>query len=481
MHKNNPFNAKLGLVLLLWPLTLLATETENKFAWQWPLIATEANAGAYQVTLDASVYQAVHWPDWRDIQVLDADNQPVPAALYPASKPQAQTASQFVDLPWFVLPTQTRTATDLNVVVKRDTDGRVITINNSPTNTPLISYSPSWLIDSGSHSGQLRALEVEWSDPEAVLDVGYKLEASDDLRQWQVVVAEVRLLQLRNDEKQLRNNRITFNTQRRYLRLVPLQRNVAVPALHTLRGEIVQQTVEAANWHWLELAAEADHEPGSFEYRVTGRFPIQQLDLIMPTNSTAIWQVFSLEEEKSNDPSVRITHWIMRSNLWPTYRINGKSALAQTSISPPLDLGQTFSSQQWRLQPTSQTVLSAAPTLRLGWKPGRVVFLAQGRAPYTLVAGSATVQTKPNPQALEPMLTALRQHNDPHWQPADAALGKPVLRAGDSAYELPPAEFNWNKLLLWVVLISGVLIVGQLATNLLRRIPAAETTKKDET
>jgi len=473
MHKHNRFKSKWLFVVLLWPLLLLSTEIDTEFAWQWPLVLTEPNAGAYQVTLDASVYQAVHWPDWRDIQVLDADNKPMPTALYPASKPQAQTASQFVDLPWFVLPTQTRTATDLNVVVKRDTHGRVITINDSPTNTPPANHSPSWLIDSGSHSGQLRALEVEWSDPEAILDVGYRLEASDDLRQWQVVAAEVRLLQLRNDEKQLRNNRITFTTQRRYLRLVPLQRNVPVPALGALRGEIVQQAVEPTHWHWLELAAEADHEPGRFEYRLNGRFPVQQLDVIMPANSTAIWQVFSLEEDLANTTATTVGwHWIMRSNSWPTYRINGKNALAQTSISPPLDLGQTLSSQLWGLQPVSQTALPAAPTLRLGWQAGRVLFLAQGRAPYTLVAGSATMQTKPNQHALEPMLAALRQHNAPNWQPAQAALAKAQVRAGDSAYQLPPAEFNWNKLLLWIVLISGVLIVAQFATHLLRRMPA---------
>jgi len=483
MHRNSRFSYGLLGALLLWPLSLLATDTHNVFAWQWPLVLAEPNAGAYQVTLDASVYQAAYWPDWRDIQVVDADNQLVPAAVYLASKPQPQTDSQLIELPWFVLPTQAQSATDLNIMVKRDGDGRVITINDSSSTSQTMS-SPAWLIDSGNQSGQLRALVVEWSDPEAVLDVGYRLEASDDLRQWQVLVSEVRLLQLHNDEKQLRNNRIAFNTQQRYLRLVPLQHNVAVPALQHLRAEIVLKTVAQATWHWLELTAQADHEPGGFEYRTTGRFPIQRLDLIMPVNSTATWQVFSLEEEKSSHPNERGVSWIMRSKRWDTWWINGKDATMPVQTSPPLDLGQTLMSQQWRLEPVSPTALPQAPTLRLGWQPGSVLFLAQGRAPYTLVAGNASIHTKPNQPALEPMLAALRQHNDPHWQPSVATLGKAVVRAGDNAYYIAPELPDRNKILLkwllWGVLISGVLIVGQFAINLLRRMPAAETAKKDE-
>jgi len=485
MYKNSWLPYKLMGVLLLWPWMILAAD--NDFAWQWPLTLAEANAGAYQVTLDTSVYQAAYWPDWRDIQVLDADNQIIPAVLYPANAPQTQTSSQEVDLPWFVLPTHATTSTDLSVVVKRDNNGSVITINDSAVTLPTHNNSPSWLIDSGTHSGQLRALSVEWKDAQAVLDAGYRLETSADLRQWRVLVPEVRLLQLHNDTEQLRNNRITFNTAQRYLRLVPLQSNVPVPTLHRLRGEVVQKSIAdtGATWHWLELTAQAEHESGGFEYRTSGRFPIQRLDLIMPVNSTATWWVFSHEEEETHDPLVHASSWVMRNSNWFTMHINGKNADAPVQTSPPLDLGQTLSSQQWRLQPISPAALPAAPTLRLGWQAGHVIFLAQGRAPYLLVAGSADGMAKPNHnRTLEPMLAALRQHHNGQWQPATATLGEAVLRAGDSAYFVAPVKPDRQKvllkLLLWGVLISGVLIVVQFATNLLRRLPKPPPDHKDD-
>jgi len=483
MHRSSQLIYTLFLVLLLWPFILLATD--NEFAWQWPLVLSEPHAGAYQVTLDASVYQAVYWHDWRDIQVVDADNQPVLSALYPASSPKQQLSSQFVDLPWFVLPTQAQAITDLNVIIKRDTDGSIITINDSNA-TGHTASSPSWLIDSGSYRGQLRALSVEWDDTDAIVDAGYRLEASEDLRQWQVLIPEVRLLQLHNAQEHLRHHRIAFNTPQRYLRLVPLQRNVTVPALHAVRGEVVREEMaEEATWHWLDLAAQGEHEPGGFEYRTAGRFPVQRLDLVIPANHIASWRVFSLEEEEIDDPSVRSSHWIMRHKVWHTWLINGKSALEPVDKTPPLNLGEILSSQQWRLEPIqSQTLPNTPPQLRLGWQAGKVIFLAQGRAPYTLVAGSAHSGKSPGYSTLEPMLEALRQHNDgQQWQPAMATLGEATLRAGDSAYYIAPPEPDTNKVLLkwllWGVLISGVLIVAQLATHLLRRLPKAPTPTDD--
>ena len=62
------------LVLALLPL---GTQASADFARQWPLQLSRPDAGAYRVPLDASVYQAAHWRDLRDVRVLDADGKPV--------------------------------------------------------------------------------------------------------------------------------------------------------------------------------------------------------------------------------------------------------------------------------------------------------------------------------------------------------------------------------------------------------------------
>ena len=70
------------LVLALLPL---GTQASADFARQWPLQLSRPDAGAYRVPLDASVYQAAHWRDLRDVRVLDADGKPVASAVYPAA------------------------------------------------------------------------------------------------------------------------------------------------------------------------------------------------------------------------------------------------------------------------------------------------------------------------------------------------------------------------------------------------------------
>ena len=76
------------LVLALLPL---GTQASADFARQWPLQLSRPDAGAYRVPLDASVYQAAHWRDLRDVRVLDADGKPLDGAaieLEAAEPPQ---------------------------------------------------------------------------------------------------------------------------------------------------------------------------------------------------------------------------------------------------------------------------------------------------------------------------------------------------------------------------------------------------------
>jgi len=109
-----------------------------------------------------------------------------------------------------------------------------------------------------------------------------------------------------------------------------------------------------------------------------------------------------------------------------------------------------------------------APVLRLGWRPGRLVFLAQGRAPYQLVAGNARAEED---HAHGVGVMALRGDaiaNRKPWQPGQARLGERELRAGGDAYQLPTVPRDWKTWILWAVLILGSAIVVWLAMSVLR-------------
>ena len=447
------------LWLALLPMTVQAA---NDFARQWPLQLSQPDAGAYRVPLDASVYAAAHWRDLRDVRVIDADGKPVASAVYAAATPLSGPL-RTVDLQWFALPASAATADDdLSVVVQRDGQGKVVSIRNSVASVGATGAAdPVWLVDLGDEASKLRALRVDWTDAGATLDLGYRLEGSDDLRGWQVLDPQVRLVQLNNQGRELRNNVIKVETGLRYLRLVPLQRNGA-PALRGLRGEMAD-VVDAGDWQWQELKAEAGGSvKDGYLYSLKGRLPIQRLDVVMPPNSAVSWSVFSRDADRPGaDGST--PDWQLLTRGWNAWSLSEAGKQLQ---SAPLETTGTITDRQWRLLAEPGSVPSEAPLLRLGYRPGSVVFLAQGRVPYLLVAGSANVVD--TQAALDPMLDALRARNGAHWQPAVATLAAGAVRAGDVAYQASKAPRDWKNVLLWAVLVLGALAVAGFAFSLLR-------------
>src|SRR5690606_33397214 len=116
----------------------------------------------------------------------DADGKPVPSTVHAAATPLPGPLRRQA-LQWVALPPATVAAgDDLSVVVQRDAGGRVVSIRNAVAATNAAAAAdPAWLLDLGNDAGKLRALDVEWDDAGATLDLGYRLEASNDLRGWQ--------------------------------------------------------------------------------------------------------------------------------------------------------------------------------------------------------------------------------------------------------------------------------------------------------
>ncbi len=447
---------------LLWLALLpLSAQAADDFARQWPLQLSQPEAGAYRVPLDASVYAAAHWRDLRDVRVLDADGKPVASAVYAAATPMSGPL-RTVELQWFALPVTAATADDdLSVVVQRDTSGKVLSIRNSVASSNVGAADPVWLVDLGDDAGKLRALTVDWADADASLDLGYRLEGSDDLRGWQVLDPQMRLVQLNNQGRALRNNTVKVETGLRYLRLVPLQRSGA-PALRGLRGEMAD-AVAPGDWQWQELTAAAGGSAkDGYAYALQGRLPIQRLDVVMPANSAVSWSVFSRDADRPGaDGST--PEWQLLTRGWNAWSL---SEAGKQQRSAPLETTGIITDRQWRLLAEPGSAPSDAPLLRLGYRPGSVVFLAQGRAPYVLVAGSANVSE--SQAALDPMLDALRTRNGAQWQPSAATLGAGTVRAGDAAYQPIKAPRDWKNVLLWAVLVLGALAVAGFAVSLLR-------------
>jgi hypothetical protein len=196
-----------------------------------------------------------------------------------------------------------------------------------------------------------------------------------------------------------------------------------------------------------------EHGSTTYVYTLDGRFPIERADVALPGNSASEW---TLQSRDADDAP-----WQPRAGPWVAYRIGAAGA----DRSATQALGGVTRDRYWRL--SSRTPGGTVPTLRLGYRPEVVIFVAQGPAPYALVAGSARAGRAQAPVA--ELVDALRMQHGIDWQPASASLAAPAVLAGAQALVPASAPRDWKSWLLWSVLVAGVLVVAAFASSLLRR------------
>lgn len=441
--------------MALLPLAAFAGVRDD-YAQQWPLALSNADAGAYRVVLDRTVYRQLQSSVLKDLVVVNADGVAVAASLFDATQPLAQPANA-VEVPWFVLPSSNASQSrDIASISEIAADGslRRVVMTNAATGA---NSGNEYLIDTSRLREPVQALQVTWAAGQAPFDKPFRVSASDDLKSWRIVQEEGHLVELENNGARVLKNRIELEgTQAKYLRLAPLQKDQPTLALTAVRAEFAPVPV-SASWQWEEIAGKRVAEKDgthSFQFQVQGRFPFERTDVVLPGNSSNEWTLQSRDDEEAA--------WRSASAPWMAFQLEG----ATSSRSAPQPLNQLNRDHYWRLLPRN-AVGDAVPTLRLGYRPEVVVFLAQGKAPYALVAGSARGKRAEAP--LPQLVDVLRAQRGQDWQPADATLGTMQPLAGAAALTPAPVERDWKAWLLWALLIGGALVVAGFAFSLLKK------------
>lgn len=429
----------------------IAVDGDGAFVAQWPLALSSPDAGAYQIELDEAVYGTTVSPTLRDLVVVNGDGRQVPALLQPAPAPAARRTAQ--TLAWFPLPpTAARAGSDIAAISELDPDGRLRRIQwqSAPGDAPPAAL----LVDAGASELPLQALVLDWGIADVAFERTMRVEGSEDLRDWQPLPAGGRLLDLRRGEARLVERRIVFDTpvRMRYLRITPGAGAGTMPAVVSVTGESpALAEAPALQWRALEPSGPADAE-GGFVFRLDARVPVTHVDLGLDGNATARW---TLSVREADDAP-----WRTIASDWLVYRVGADAA----SRTPPRALDTTLRARQWRLVSDAPSA-GAAPVLRLGYRPERLVFVAEGAAPFSLRAGSGrSVRVD---AAVAPLLADLRARNGGRWQPAVATLGARSELAGAAALDDTPPR-DWGTWLLWGVLFLGVVLVGGFALSLLR-------------
>ena len=449
---------KILMMLALLPaLATAQAPAPAPYAKRWPLVLSAEQAGAYRVVLDREVYTTTAWPDLRDVDVLDAGGRPVAAALFGPEQPTALPARRVV-VPWFPLPASPQDAAGSRVSAQFGENGRIVRIEAEGGGTAAAGPARAFLVDLSGIRDNAEALEFSW-DAGTPREARYRVEGSQDLQNWQAVQDRVTLVELQRGSQRLLRDEAPIRGGLRYIRFVPLDASPALP-IREVRVRLdevhAQQSVL-----WSELRGRRISEQGvdGFAYESDGRYPVALADLVVDDYAVGEW---TLESRDALDAP-----WRLRAGPWVAYRVAGQ----QPSTSPAQRLSSgPARDRYWRLR-SHGALPEQAPTLRLGYRPEVVVFLAQGTPPYALVAGSASARRAAVP--MPELVDALRRDRGEDWQPAPAYLSSASALAGDAALIPPPTPRDWKTWLLWGLLVLGAALVAAFAFSLLRSRPAA--------
>lgn len=436
----------LMLTALLLPGLALGQDLRKDLDRQWPLQPSAAAQAIQQVALTPAVYAGIARHDASDLLVLDANGVQLPANLQAAA--EQPMAAQWRSLPWFVLPgSPAGQGDDLSVVVRRDAHGRVTDVLNRLQPQHGASTPARWLVDASGLPDGARQIRLDWDRSASALQLVLQVEGSDDLRQWQVLQPRAELVAVQLGDSQLAQMQLPLPAAARYLRLQPLEGG-DLAALTAIQARLPAASALPADLQWRQLSARPDAGDG-WLFQLDGRYPVSAVRVVVEGNSAVRWRLSSREDDRQA--------WQLRAGPWLSYQLDSTGSVAE----PLLHAG--VRDRQWRLQAESGAP-GATPTLMLGYRPERLLWMLQGTAPYSLAAGSSRVQRAAAP--VNDTLQVMQQRHGPAWEPGVASLGDEQVLAGPAALR-PPRD--WSTGVLWAVLLGGALLVGGLGLNLLRR------------
>ena len=121
----------------------------------------------------------------------------------------------------------------------------------------------------------------------------------------------------------------------------------------------------------------------------------------------------------------------------------------------------------WELKvKTPDGLGSVPPGFRFGWRGHKLVFVARGPSPFMLAFGSA--RAGPAQKPVSSLLDVLKRDDNSALVKQASVSGREEL-SGTAALE-KHFDISWQRTLLWIVLVTGVLILAYMAFRLMRQM-----------
>ncbi|MCW8956746.1 MAG: DUF3999 domain-containing protein, partial [Gammaproteobacteria bacterium] len=390
-----------ALVLLLTPVSLVAKNAPGIADFQQSVELSEAKKRFRSFDLPAEVLYTLQRADMGDLRVFDKEGRAMPILIL---RKNADTVSELKRLRFYPLPGKPNSADPLSGVdIERNTSGDVIRIHprkQPPDNTAELPIT-QYLLENLETKTDMDQLVFDWSQNRKG-QVSLTIEHSDNLVQWRSLLPKAVLARLQHNGDQLEQNSVALPASNpRFLRLTLLDADADF-SIREVSARYRPSTPPVQNWLLLGALQKQPEDAGVYGFTIQSAVKPDKIQLQLPDEAEFYLsgKLFSRPNEKSV--------WRLRNRNFVQYAVKQGS---QWFNSEALSLGYV-TDPFYRLELNNGQDVPAAQQLqiKLLMPSYEVVFIAAGKAPFTLAWGNAELE--PDNYSMESLFEQFKQRTD---------------------------------------------------------------------
>jgi hypothetical protein len=454
--------------------------TANDFAFTATISAGKQSVQQFE--LPYPVLAGLQRADYGDLRIFNQQHQAVPFTVS-LLEPQTQQQSHDYAVPFFRMTDHSTTNNKTGLQIEFTEQGTRLSFNQNLTGLKDLSGLPNYVIVENQHqTDDLQALVLHWQQPDEGFSIKVKLEASDDLQRWQTVNESTTLYDLKHANSALIQNTVSLSAERhaRYLRLSFQPSSQFSLQINTISGSYQHSDVVMPQ-RWKSFALTAGEQSNEWLFNTGSFAPMTKIGFEIPAVGLFYQgSLYSKSGDLENQATAirhhrlsikhevkQVLHRYPQQNT-PPNPWQYQAAMMQYRLltaageieSAPIQIS-TNKNRQWKLVLEQPATLlpEQLPKIKLGWQPVKITFLAQGNPPYQLFFGNAAV--KPLNAVLPPSL------DYDHAEQVELLAVQAVIK-NPALVKQPTTrlKLNWQKIMLWLLLFTGVLLMGLMAYKL---------------
>ncbi len=445
--------------MLLLPISIAAQSTDapalSNYAWGFPVEASE-NASFYSVDLPLEVNQSVTDPELRDAGVYNSDGDPVPR-MFEQIDDDRELIERSNPLPTLPLYESADKRSDVDrLMIEREGDSTRFKFDLEDLLAPaddqrLVAY----IVDTRPSDDYAVALDFVWAQMEPGFMGRVMVDGGNDLQEWSPVGSAV-VAYLREDSASIEQRRVRLRRGDYHFLRIRWEGFPDDWRLSQVMGVYADGAADAVRNHITLESTSVDRDDGGRIFSLGGAPTVDKLRIVLPVPNTVVSaRVFYWSEDRD--------HWVEAGHHSFHHIIRNNHAV----MSDALTINKARTSQ-------FKVVITQGPPdvalqLEVGWRPDRLLFLAQGQAPFTLATGSANDALNQFPQHRMYADRALVTLAEKNGGVVTASLG-PRYPLGGPERMVATRTINWRTVLLWFGLVMGVVFVGYMASKTIREL-----------